>query len=85
MGGSGAFLPRRAHRKVVGIGTHSLAVRLRRATGGWWSPPPIPPRYRSLTTFYLFTNLPAPEPERGAGNGDLAPADVAEVSEALRS
>jgi len=33
-----------------------------------------------LTTFYLFTNLPAPEPERGAANGDLAPADVAEVS-----
>ena len=40
-----------------------------------------------LTTFYLLTNLPAPEPERGAGNGDLAPADVAEVSRlyALRS
>jgi hypothetical protein len=40
-----------------------------------------------LTTFYLFTNLPAPEPERGAANGDLAPADVAEVSRlyALRS
>jgi hypothetical protein len=40
-----------------------------------------------LTTFYLLTNLPAPEPERGAANGDLAPADVAEVSRlyALRS
>jgi hypothetical protein len=40
-----------------------------------------------LTTFYLFTNLPAPEPERGAGNGDLVPADVAEVVRlyALRS
>jgi hypothetical protein len=40
-----------------------------------------------LTTFYLFTNLPAPEPDRGAANGDLAPADVAEVSRlyALRS
>jgi hypothetical protein len=40
-----------------------------------------------LTTFYLFTNLPAPEPERGAANGDLAPADVAEVTRlyALRS
>jgi hypothetical protein len=40
-----------------------------------------------LTTFYLFTNLPTPGPERGAANGDLAPADVAEVSRlyALRS
>jgi hypothetical protein len=40
-----------------------------------------------LTTFYLFTNLPAPEPERGGANGDPAPADVAEVSRlyALRS
>jgi hypothetical protein len=40
-----------------------------------------------LTTFYLFTKLPAPEPERSAGNGDLAPADVAEVVRlyALRS
>jgi hypothetical protein len=40
-----------------------------------------------LTTFYLFTNLPTPEPERGGANGDLAPADVAEVSRlyALRS
>jgi hypothetical protein len=40
-----------------------------------------------LTTFYLFTNLPAPEPARGAANGDLAPADVAEVTRlyALRS
>src|SRR5215217_5548850 len=40
-----------------------------------------------LTTFYLFTNLPAPEPERGAANGDLAPADVAEITRlyALRS
>ena len=40
-----------------------------------------------LTTFYLFTNLPAPEPERGAANGDLVPADVAEVVRlyALRS
>jgi hypothetical protein len=46
-----------------------------------------PARLPELTTFYLFTNLPAPEPERGAGNGDLAPADVAEVSRlyALRS
>jgi SRSO17 transposase len=32
-----------------------------------------------LTTFYLFTNLPAPEPERDAANVDLVPADVAEV------
>jgi hypothetical protein len=32
-----------------------------------------------LTTFYLLTNLPAPEPERGAANGELAPADVAQV------
>jgi hypothetical protein len=33
-----------------------------------------------LTSFYLFTNLPAPQPERDAANGDLAPAEVAEVS-----
>jgi hypothetical protein len=32
-----------------------------------------------LTTFYLLTNLPAPEPERDAANVDLVPADVAEV------
>jgi hypothetical protein len=32
-----------------------------------------------LTTFYLFTNLPALEPERDAANVDLVPADVAEV------
>jgi hypothetical protein len=40
-----------------------------------------------LTTFYLFTNLPASESERDAANGDLAPAEVAEVSRlyALRS
>lgn len=40
-----------------------------------------------LTTFYLFTNLPAPEPERGGANGDLAPANVAQISRlyALRS
>lgn len=40
-----------------------------------------------LTTFYLFTNLPSPKPERGAGNVGLAPADVAEVTRlyALRS
>ena len=40
-----------------------------------------------LTTFYLFTNLPASEPEQGGANGDLAPADVAEISRlyALRS
>jgi hypothetical protein len=46
-----------------------------------------PARLPELTTFYLFTNLPVPEPERGAGNGDLVPADVAEVSRlyALRS
>jgi len=46
--------------------------------------PATPP---DLTTFYLFTNLPAPEPERGGAKGDLAPAEVAEVSRlyALRS
>ena len=41
-----------------------------------------------LSTFYLFTNLPAPEPPaRGAAKGDLTPADVAEVVRlyALRS
>lgn len=34
-----------------------------------------------LTTFYLFTNLPAPQSGRGGvGNGDLASANVAEIT-----
>lgn len=33
-----------------------------------------------LTTFYLFTNLPASQIDRDAGNSALAPADVAEVT-----
>ena len=33
-----------------------------------------------LTTFYLFTNLPAPEGERDAGDGELPAADLAEVT-----
>jgi hypothetical protein len=59
------------------------AGRQRRLVVATTDPATLP----ELTTFYLFTNLPAPEPERGAANGDLAPADVAEVTRlyALRS
>ena len=52
------------------------AGRQRRLVVATTDPATLP----ELTTFYLFTNLPAPEPERGAANGDLAPADVAEVT-----
>jgi hypothetical protein len=40
-----------------------------------------------LTTFYLFTNLRAPEGERDGGDQELAAADLAEVVRlyALRS
>jgi hypothetical protein len=65
-----------------------LAGRLKQeGTGGWWSPPPTPPRCLISRPFTYSPTCRLRSPQRGGANGDLAPADVAEVTHlyALRS